>query len=121
MLELIIITIGFLIGVASFSMIFFASIQKGQWLDMMFDWQNQLREWDMSGTKKGLILSKILGYCELCFSHFTAFIWFWIYIAVILYFIDFNPPIAIFPIWYLLYMSISTNINLYLITKLFKP
>lgn len=119
-LEIYILLITMLIGTASLGFILFMSIQQGQWLDLIFSWQKKLREWDISGTTKGMILSKILGYCELCFSHLMAFIGFWVTLALIITIFDVNIPIWIYFIWYVVQVSISTNLNLYFITKLFK-
>jgi len=117
-IEILILTLIFWIATGSMSLILFISTQQGQWLGK---WQNVLRKLDLSGTKTGLILSKIGGYCELCFSHFIGFLSFWIYLYTNLHLIGL-PVINIFIwfIWYLIYISISTNVNLYFITKLFK-
>ena len=119
-LGIFILLLSMLIGIASFNFVLFMSIQPTQWLDSLFNWQKKLRDWDISGTKNGMILSKILGYCELCFSHFVAFIGFWITLAVVLVMYDLNFPIWLYFVWYLMQVSISTNLNLYFITKLFK-
>ena len=109
-----------LIGIGSLSFILFMSIQSEQWLDMLFKWQKKLREWDTSGTTKGMILSKIFGYCELCFSHLIAFIGFWITLALTLNLFEINIDWWVYIFWYLFQVSISTNINLFFIKKLFK-
>ncbi len=116
---LTILIIFYLLGVASFSFIFYMSIQEGQWLDLLFDWQKTLRKWDISGTKKGLFLSKILGYCELCFSHFVSFVAFWFLLVCVDLLFDLHIPIFIYLIWYLVQVSLQTTLNLFFITKLF--
>ena len=119
-MQLIIFLFTMLIGIGSLSLILFVSIQSEQWLDLLFKWQNKLRNWDTSGTIKGMILSKILGYCELCFSHLIAFLGFWITLIMTLNLFDLNIDWWIYIFWYIIQVSISTNINLYFITKLFK-
>lgn len=119
-LEITILIILYMLGVASCAFIIFMSIQKSQWLDQIFNWQIKLRNWDISGTKKGMFLSKIFGYCELCFSHFVAFVAFWFLLvcASILY--DLHIPIFIYIAWYFIQVSLQTTLNLFFITKLFK-
>lgn len=119
-MQLIIFLFTMLIGIGSLSFILFMSIQSEQWLDMLFKWQKKLREWDTSGTTKGMILSKIFGYCELCFSHLIAFIGFWITLALTLNLFEINIDWWVYIFWYLFQVSISTNINLFFIKKLFK-
>ncbi|MBS1771526.1 MAG: hypothetical protein JST82_01610 [Bacteroidetes bacterium] len=105
----------------------FVSIQPGQWIDKLLNWQKRLQEWDKQG-KIGIV--KIGGYCEICFSHFLTFIAFWCYmlfmkIAVGQWITDdvHSTPqiILINAIWYLVYVSIGTNLSLYFISKLFSP
>ncbi|WP_312208275.1 hypothetical protein [Empedobacter sp.] len=119
-LEITLLIIFYLLGVASFSFILFMSIQKGQWLDLLFNWQDKLRKWDVSGTKKGLFLSKIFGFCELCFSHLVSFVAFWFLLVGVSMQYDLHFPIFIYVIWYFIQVPLQTVFNLFFITKLFK-
>lgn len=110
-----------------FAKILFLSIQRGQWLDKLLGWQNKLRNWDISGTQRGVFFSKIGGYCELCFSHAIAFLNFWAYLWFLViksHFITYNvtgviSTIFLTILWYLIFVSSATIINLWFIVKLF--
>ena len=111
-------TILFIIGNASLSFLLYFSIQSGQWLDLIFKWQKMLRNFDISGTKKGLIFHKILGGCSLCFAHLIAFLGFWAYFIFVTNLCQDN----LFSWWkwfilYFIYVPTTTNIGLYFITK----
>lgn len=106
--------------------IIYISIQPGQWLDKLLNWQQRLQKWDMQGR---VFYAKAGGYCELCFSHVLTFAGFWLYVVfmneVVGYWI--SAPVegllaSIFVnfTWYLAYISIGTNLSLYFITKLFE-
>lgn len=118
-IEFTILTFFFMLGTASLSLILYISIQHDQWLDMIFNWQDRLREWDLSGTKRGQFLAKIFGYCELCFSHFISFISFWVFLISMNIFYDITTSIFIYFVWYLIHVSFQTCLNLFFITKLF--
>ena len=97
--------------------IVFFSIQDDQWLDELFNWQYRLRKW--SEQNKWWV--KPLGYCEMCFSHLMAVVGFIVYCLFMtqanLWSID---HWVLYMVWYLVYVSISTNLSLYFIVKLFK-
>ncbi len=63
---------------ASFVKILHISIQPGQWLDSLLNYQKHLQQWDLKGK---LFLSKAGGYCETCFSHLITFFCFWVYVV----------------------------------------
>jgi hypothetical protein len=102
------------------------SIQPGQWLDTLLHWQQRLQQWDMEGR---IFLAKAGGYCELCFSHLLSFLGYWAYVffmnVVMNQWIVYTADgwivfILANLIWYLVYISIATNLGLYFITKLFE-
>jgi len=115
------------VATASLAKILYISIQPGQWLDKLLNWQERLRNWDLQGRE---LLVKAGGMCELCFSHFIVFVSFWMYLffmhVVVGYWV--STPIQTIPavilvniIWYLGYVCIGTNMALYFIVKLFRP
>jgi len=102
------------------------SIQPGQWLDTLLNWQEKLQRWDMEGK---VFRSKAGGYCELCFSHLLSLAGYWVYVAfmntvlnmwVTAHIYGVFGWILINLVWYLVYISIATNLGLYFITKLFQ-
>ncbi len=126
MIIFLLYTIIALISNASLAKILFISIQRGQWLDKLLGWQNRLLRWDLEGLRS---LAKIGGYCELCFSHVLSFIGFWAYVLFMnkvagLWISAISPnmivTITINLIWYLVYISLATNLSLYFIVKLFQ-
>lgn len=125
MKEFLILAFLFWIAGACFAKIIFLSIQRGQWLDKLLKWQQRLRNWDLSGTKKGVFFSKIGGYCELCFSHAIAFINFWVFLAFALLKLRWitnkcdttSTFIFLNAVWYLIFICIGTMLNLYFILK----
>lgn len=123
MLVFLLYTIVSVIATASLAKILYFSIQSGQWLGK---WQNVLISLNEKGHSG---LTKFLGQCEMCFSHFISFLSFWVYAAfmnmVLNYWvttpIDGWLPVVLFNImWYLAYVAITTNLSLYFITKLFE-
>lgn len=124
MISFLLYTITALLANACLARIIYISIQKGQWLDTLLDWQSRLRKWDMEGKS---FLVKAGGYCELCFSHAITFICFWAYTYVMNTAIDewitcsvanLSASIIINIVWYLVYVSIGTNLSLYFINLL---
>lgn len=115
---MILITIAFLIGTATFAKIFHFSIQQDQWLDQLFNWQNRL---EAVGHKQGFgneFLYKALGACSYCFSHLIAFLSFWIFVCVANLGLDMwflvdglAMQIVVNIIVYLFYISTSTCLN----------
>jgi hypothetical protein len=104
----------FWLGVASLSFLLWISIQPGNWAER---WQIQLRKWDLAGKE---LLYRTLGGCAICTSHLIAQLSFPFYLA-------FSLATDIWPlgwitsiIWYGLYIGITTNLNLFFITKLHK-
>lgn len=111
---------------AGLAKILYISIQPGQWLDSLLDWQNKLQQWDLQGKQ---FLAKAGGLCELCFSHAITFICFWMYVffinsvhgAWISSQLDNQLQILVVNfIWYITYITIGTMMSLYFITKLFE-
>lgn len=111
---------------ACMAKIIFISIQPGQWLDKLLNWQNRLYQWDMAGQE---FLAKAGGMCELCFSHLVTFVSFWAYLFFMHHAIGYwvTTPVdnrlaafCINIIWYLGYVGIGTNMALYFILKLFR-
>lgn len=114
-------TILWIIGVASFTKILHISIQDGQWLG---SWQRVLRKIDNSEWGA---LSKPLGNCELCFSHLITFLSFWCYLIFMsdlglwaIHSDGFLMNAFLNLMWYIIYISIGTQLGLYFIVKLFK-
>ncbi len=110
---------------ASLVKILHISIQPGQWIDALFDYQKRLLNWDIKGK---LVLSKAGGNCEVCFSHILTFFGFWVYVLFM------NKVLHVWitdgidgwiwvllvnMMWYLVYVSIGSMLSLYFITKLF--
>ncbi len=111
---------------ASLVKILHVSIQQGQWLDKLLNWQDRLYNWDIEGKE---FLAKAGGLCELCFSHAITFISFWCYTLFMSEALDLwvtaridSWLLALFinVLWYLIYISIGTNMALYFIIKLFR-
>lgn len=127
MITFLLYTIVAWIATASLAKILYISIQSGQWLDKLLNWQERLHNWDLQGNE---FLVKAGGLCELCFSHLIAFVSFWAYLffmqTVVGYWVS-TPsttvPAAILIniIWYIGYVTIGTNMALYFIVKLFRP
>lgn len=118
MLTFLLYTIFALIANACLAKIIYISIQPGQWLDKLLNWQQRLKRWDLQGKT---FLVKAGGYCELCFSHFITFISFWCYVLVSKVVLSFwltagvdnlILKIAVNIIWYLVYISLGTNLAL---------
>ena len=111
---------------ACLAKILFISIQAGQWIDKLFNWQNRLYNWDLTGQE---FLAKAGGLCELCFSHFITFLSFWSYLFFMQHVLGYwvTTPVESVPaawliniIWYLVYVAVGTNLSLYFIHKLFQ-
>lgn len=127
MITFLLYTIVAWVATACLAKILYISIQPGQWLDKLLNWQERLHNWDLQGKE---LLVKAGGLCELCFSHFIAFVSFWVYLffmqAVVGYWVS-TPSTTILAtiliniIWYIGYVTIGTNMALYFIVKLFKP
>ncbi|WP_276135015.1 hypothetical protein [Polluticoccus soli] len=123
MLTFLLYTIVALIANACLVRILYISIQPGKWLDKLLNWQQRLQKWDLQGKT---FLVKAGGYCELCFSHFITFISFWCYVLVCKVVIGFwltagidniFLKVAVNIIWYLVYISVGTNIALFFISN----
>lgn len=123
--KLIMLTVVVLLINGCFAKVMHLSIQPGQWIDKLFNWQDKLNQW---GTKEGFwneYRHKSWGGCEICFSRFMGFIGFWVYLILLLILnIGFTGSWWIQSIMYILffisYTSVSTVINLFIITKLFE-
>ena len=125
MLMFLLYTILALVANASLVKILHISIQPGQWIDMLFGYQKRLQQWDLNGN---ILLSKIGGNCEVCFSHILTFIGYWLYMLFMNIVADIwitdavdNWFWVVFGnvLWYLLYVSVGSMLSLYFITKLF--
>ena len=112
-------TILFIVGNASLAFLLFISTQKGQWLDLIFNWQSMLRKFDLSGTRKGMMLHKFLGGCDLCFCHLISFFGFWAYVVFIIGNDAGFRHWWMWIIWYLIYVPSSTNLGLYFTSKVY--
>lgn len=126
MVTFLLYTVMALLANAGMAMILYISLQQGQWLDKLLNWQHRLQLWDMEGKE---FLAKAGGYCELCFSHFITFVGFWPYAFFMNYAADAwvtdnvastGIAVLINITWYLFYVSIGTNLTLYFITRLFQ-
>lgn len=118
-------TIIALLANASLVKVLHISIQPGEWIDSIFQYQQRLQKWDMNGN---VFLSKVGGNCEVCFSHALTFIGYWLYLLFMNEIADVwitdvvhNWFWIVFGnvLWYLLYVSIGSMLSLYFITKLF--
>lgn len=110
-----------LLGTAAFSFQLYVSIQHGQWLDKLLNWQKRLIDWDMKGKT---LLTKIGGGCEVCFCNFIAELAFWpyfIFMQVNGWWFDVNgwKWWLISFIWFFIYNRISGVLSLLFIKKLF--
>jgi hypothetical protein len=123
MLPFLLYTVIAILANACLAKILYISIQPGQWLDKLLGWQRRLQQWDIQGKT---FLVKAGGYCELCFSHFISFVSFWCYVlfaAQVLHtwltagIDNIAIAIAINIIWYLVYISLATNLALIFITN----
>lgn len=118
-------TVIFWIATACIAKVFFVATQEGQ---LLGKWQQVLRKWDISGTASGMLLSKIGGYCELCYSHAWGLIGFIVYATFTGGVIGIWPPswgglfldILLNVVWAVVFVHTSTIVTLYFITKLFK-
>lgn len=126
MMTILLYTVLAIVANACITKILHISTQPGQWLDTLLHWQKRLQQWDIQGK---IFRSKAGGYCELCFSHLLAFAGYWVYVffmnaAVGMWIAHVSDGwllfITINLVWYLVYVSISTNLGLYFITKLFQ-
>lgn len=114
MMEFIVFSLIFWIGVAGFTFMLWVSIQPGNWAEK---WQNKLRAWDLSGNE---FLYRVMGGCQVCFAHAVAQLSFLVYLAFFFCLELWSMGFLGGLIWYGLYISISTNLNLFFITKLYK-
>lgn len=110
----ILITTFFLLATGSVFHKMWVSIQQGHWGQV---WQQQLRKWDLAGKS---LLFRTMGGCAVCTSH----AWGWILSIPYMVFLITQHFIQPGFIWGLLlfggYVSISTAVNQYFITKLFQ-
>lgn len=125
MITFLLYTIIAWIANASLIKILHISIQPGQWIDILLDYQKRLLDWDLKGK---LFLSKVGGNCDVCFSHILTFFGFWLYVLFM------NKVLNVWitdgldswiwmlfvnAMWYLVYVSVGSMLSLYFITKLF--
>lgn len=114
------------LATACMAMLLYVSIQPGQWLDKLLNWQALLHKWDLQGKE---LLVKAGGMCELCFSHFISSLSYWLYLFftshTIHYWITVPVESAVAVVivnitWYLAYVAVGTNLSLFFITRLFR-
>lgn len=67
----------FICGVANFS------IQRGQWFDSIFKWQQRLENWGNEPGALNAIRYKALGGCAYCFCHFISVVCFVFFVLVL--------------------------------------
>lgn len=97
-----------IIATACFGKLLFYSIQDGQ---IFGKWQRVLEYLDKSGYS----IVKPLGYCEMCFSFWLAVLSWCVFFIVV--------PHSLGWYWllhYCIYVSMSANMTLYFLTKLFR-
>lgn len=108
------------------SVVFYISIQHDQFLDRIFNWQDNLDKW---GSKSGLwneIKHKALGGCKFCFSHFTTVLTFVFFVLFVSlngeWFHSPNLFVAIISniIFYLLFIVSGTVMSFLMLTKWIK-
>lgn len=125
MLTFLLYTAVALVANASLVKILHISIQPGQWIDSLFNYQKRLQQWDMDGD---IFLSKVGGNCEVCFCHVLTFVGYWLYLLFMNGVVDIWITDAVHSwfwivfgnvLWYLLYVSTGSMLSLYFITKLF--
>lgn len=106
-------------------------IQPMQLLDMIFGWQKMLNRLANSPVKRNQGLAKILGDCEVCWSHFLTFIWFFVYtfimnVVIHHWITDFITAHGILWwilalitdfIWYIVFCSMGTIFSLWALVK----
>lgn len=110
----IVYTVVFWLAVAGLTFMLWVSIQPGNWAEK---WQRKLRQWDVNGNE---FLYRVMGGCQLCFSHAIAQLSFLLYVALFFALEIWSLGIVGSVIWYLVYISMCTNLNLFFITKLYK-
>ena len=108
-------------------------IQPMQLFDQLFGWQKMLQRLHDSTNIKKQGLAKMLGDCEICFSHFMTMIWFFVYAFMmnvfirvwITSFINYHGitwwlcAILGNAIWYVLFGSIGTITGIFALTHKF--
>lgn len=108
MFEIIVYSIIGIIATASFTKLLYFSIQDEQ---IFGAWQKVLLRLDRKGSK----LVKPLGWCETCFCLWLAMLSWGVFFL--------STPLHLGGWWvlhYLIYTSITSNVSLYFLTKLFK-
>jgi len=133
MLIYLILTLLFLIGGACMLWWFFAMIQRGGALDIVFGWQDMLERL-YNGTKAQQLLGNALGDCKKCTSFWFMPVWFCCYYLICkfvfhgwitdLIVIDnicaYSAVVCIVNIvWYAIFHSIGGMIGLLYLNKLF--
>lgn len=100
MLTYLLYTCFFILGYACFLKMLHFSIQPGQWIDKVWNWQDKLRVWDENGSP----WAKWLGGCEMCFSAFFSLLAMPVYLA-------FLHPWGLFGWWSLLVIWLAWGIQ----------
>lgn len=108
----------FMFSVACFVWLLYCAIQPEQ---LFGKWQNVLRAWNEKDSAFYTMLAKWGGDCQLCYSHAMAFLSIPVYLV---YMYGFGVwainGILLNAIWFIMYWAISTNLNLFFITKLWR-
>jgi hypothetical protein len=122
-------TLMFVFSGAAFIKVLHISIQPFQWIDSLFGWQRMLNKLDQKNSILTHGLFKILGGCEVCFSHALSVIWFAGYCTCSNVFLGFWVSslasstlscIIVNIVWYLVFVCSTSMAGLYFITKLFE-
>lgn len=85
----------------------YTSIQRDQWVDLIFKWQDKLEKFGQSPGVLNAILYKALGGCTYCFCHFVS----------VLCFAFFALFLVIMGAWFSLpsiWLQIIVNVIIYL-------
>lgn len=112
------------ISISAVAKVLYISIQPEQWIDKLLHWQNRLQKWGVGTGFWNEYRYRAWGGCSICFSRFVAFLGFWAYLFMALFLFNSWLPnsnlwVAIVSniIWYLAFCSVSTIINIFVLTK----
>jgi hypothetical protein len=87
------------------------SIQSGQWLDSLLDWQKKVFEWDKQG--KAFLVKAIGGECDVCYSHVYSQLFFIPYMVIAVYVVGVDLAWWVWLIVWFGYVSIATGLSLF--------
>lgn len=113
------------VSIAAIAKMLYISIQPDQWLDKLLNWQDKLQKWGVGSGFWDEYRYKSWGGCAICFSRFVAFWGFWAYLFMSVFLVQAWLPYADWWVtiianlmWYVAFCSVSTIINIFVITKL---